>query len=185
MNLPNKLTVVRMVLIPVFAALFLIKAIPCNYIISAVVFAAACFTDYLDGHIARKNNLVTTLGSFLDPIADKLLVSTALILLLTVDFMPVTVTAICVALIIARELAISAFRQVAAKSGVVMSADYFGKIKTVFQDFAILILLVSFNLSGTFFNVVWWIGFVLLLIATVLTVLSAINYLVKNKAVLK
>ena len=110
MNLPNKLTISRVIMIPIFVALFFIDAIPYHFALSAVVFALACVTDFLDGHIARKYNLVTNLGKFLDPIADKILVSTALIIMLVpvggVTLLPFYAS-IAVALILARELMIS------------------------------------------------------------------------------
>lgn len=187
MNLPNKLTILRLILIPFFVACFFIKSIPYNYIIATVIFCAAAFTDFLDGYIARKYNLVTNLGKFLDPIADKVLVSTALIVLITVPYvMPKIMGAICVSIIIARELMISAFRQIAATKNIVMAADRVGKIKTVFQDLAIIILLFTCQIKDVYiFDIFCYIGLTLLLIATLLTIISAINYIVKNIDVLK
>ncbi len=184
MNLPNKLTVLRIVLIPVFTAIFFIDAIPYNYLISAVIFALAAFTDFLDGYIARKYNLVTNLGKFLDPIADKVLVSTALIIMLVKGSIMPWYGAIAVAVILARELIISGFRMVAASKGVVLAADKSGKIKTVFQDFAILVLLAGASFAGLY-SVVNIIGLSLLAIATLLTIVSGIEYIVKNPTVLK
>ena len=183
MNLPNKLSVLRLILIPVFAAFFYLTAVPCNYVIATVIFIVASCTDFLDGYIARKYHLVTNLGKFLDPIADKVLVSTALILVAgTIVLFPV-VGVISVAVILARELIISGFRQVAAKTGFVMAADKIGKVKTTFQDVAIVALLLSLQ-----FQTAEWLyvtGNVLLLIATVLTIVSGVHYIVKNRAVLK
>ncbi len=187
MNLPNKLTLIRVFLIPVFGVFFFVTAIPFNYVISAVIFCLAAFTDFLDGYIARKYNLVTNLGKFLDPIADKLLVSTALIFLVTVPgaMMPV-VGAICVAIILARELMISAFRQIAAAQNIIMAADMSGKIKTVFQDIAIIILLVCCQFIDTAaYPYLYWTGMGLIIIATILSIVSAVNYIVKNRQVLK
>ncbi len=184
MNLPNKLSVLRLILIPVFTAVFFIEAIPYNYLISGVIFAIAAFTDFLDGYIARKYNLVTNLGKFLDPIADKVLVSTALIVMLVVDSIMPNYGAIAVAVILARELIISGFRMVAASKGVVLAADKSGKIKTVFQDVAILVLLVGASFAGLY-SIVNIIGLSLLGIATVLTIVSGIEYIVKNPTVLK
>ncbi len=184
MNLPNKLSVLRLILIPVFTAVFFIEAIPYNYLISGVIFAIAAFTDFLDGYIARKYNLVTNLGKFLDPIADKVLVSTALIVMLVVDSIMPSYGAIAVAVILARELIISGFRMVAASKGVVLAADKSGKIKTVFQDVAILVLLVGASFAGLY-SIVNIIGLSLLGIATVLTIVSGIEYVVKNPTVLK
>ena len=128
MNLPNKLTILRIVMIPIFVVCFYVTAIPVNFVISAVIFALAAAPDFLDGYIARKYNLVTDFGKFLDPIADKVLVSTALIVLLGV--LP-WYSAIMVALIMARELIVSGFRLVAAGKGMVIAADKSGKIKTL------------------------------------------------------
>lgn len=187
MNLPNKLTLLRICLIPVFAVLFFVKAIPLNYVFATIVFCLAAFTDFLDGYFARKLGLVTNLGKFLDPIADKVLVSTAMILLLTVpEVLPPVIGAICVSVILARELMISAFRQIAATQNVVMAADMTGKIKTCFQDVALIVMLVSCQFVGKgFFVYFFYAGLSLLVIATLLTIISAINYIVKNKAVLK
>lgn len=186
MNLPNKLTVLRLILIPVFAAVFYISAIPYNFLISAVIFAAAAFTDFLDGHIARKYNLVTDLGKFLDPIADKVLVSTALIIML----LPLNAVilpwyaAIFVAVILARELIISGFRMVAASKSVVLAADKAGKIKTFVQDVAILVLLVGASLDAGLYSVTNIVGISLLGLATLLTIISGAECLIKNRAVL-
>ncbi len=191
MNLPNKLTISRIILVPVFTALFFITAIPCNYVFSAVVFAIAAFTDFLDGYIARKYNIVTNLGKFLDPIADKALVSTALIILITspmammgvgVDF---TVAFSCsVALILIRELGISGFRMVAASRNLVLAADKIGKAKTFVTDFAIVFMLVALDLTGLEFDIVMYVGYGLFAIGTILTIVSGVNYIVKNKQVL-
>jgi len=191
MNLPNKLTISRIILVPVFTALFFITAIPCNYVFSAVIFAIAAFTDFLDGYIARKYNIVTNLGKFLDPIADKALVSTALIILITspvammgtgVDF---TIAFSCsVALILIRELGISGFRMVAASRNLVLAADKIGKAKTFVTDFAIVFMLVALDLSGLAFDIVMYVGYGLFAIGTILTIVSGVNYIVKNKQVL-
>ena len=197
MNLPNKITLVRIFMIPVFVAVFFLDGIlPYNYVIATTIFALAACTDFIDGYIARKYKLVTNLGKFLDPIADKVLVSTAMLLLLTLQgtlfgafgelskglYIAVAI-AICV--IMARELIISAFRQIAATSGVVMAADMLGKYKTTFQDVSLVVLMVAADLTGKAQLIVAWIGLALFAIATILTVWSGISYVVKNKAVLK
>lgn len=188
MNLPNKLTILRLIMIPIFVAVFYITAIPYNYVISAVIFMLAALTDFLDGYIARKYNLVTNLGKFLDPIADKVLVSTALIVMLCPALMERVILpyyfAIAVAIILARELIVSGFRMVAASKGAVIAADWSGKIKTFVQDVAIVVLLVSADLSAelNFVNVV---GLVLLGVATLLTIVSGVECIVKNRNVLK
>lgn len=181
MNLPNKLTILRIVMIPVFMAFFFLTMIPYNYFIAAIVFVLAAATDFLDGYIARKYHLVTNLGKFLDPIADKVLVSTALILMLTVDEILPPLFSIAVAVILARELIVSGFRMVAASRGLVLAADKIGKVKTVFQDLAIFVLLAGYD----FFSACAPAGLVLLVIAAVLTIWSGVSYIVKNREVLK
>jgi CDP-diacylglycerol--glycerol-3-phosphate 3-phosphatidyltransferase len=183
-------------MIPVFVLVFFLDGVlPYNYVISAVLFALAACTDFIDGHIARSRGLVTNLGKFLDPIADKVLVSTAMILLLTLGNVFTVMgswasglyitTAVCICVIMARELIISAFRQVAAANGVVMAAEKLGKYKTTFQDIAIFVLIFAGDFSGKAGLVFASIGFVLFAVATVLTVWSGISYVVKNKQVLK
>ena len=195
MNLPNKITLTRIFMIPVFVAIFFLDGIlPYNYAIAAVVFALAAFTDFIDGYIARKYKLVTNLGKFLDPIADKVLVSTAMMLLLTMPWMfwhknmndALYITyAVCVCVIMARELIISAFRQIAATNGLVLAAEKLGKYKTACQDVSIVVFLVAADLTGTAFNVIFGVACVLFALATILTVWSGISYVVKNKQVLK
>lgn len=187
MNLPNKLTILRIVMIPVFVAVFFISAIPYNFIISAVIFALAAATDFLDGYIARKYNLVTNLGKFLDPIADKVLVSTALIIMLVpiggVLIMPYYAS-IAVAIILARELIVSGFRIVAASKNVIMAADQAGKWKTFITDIAILVLLIGADVNPEMYSVMNIVGLALLGVATVLTIISGVECMVKNRAVL-
>ncbi len=187
MNLPNKLSIIRICMIPVFVAFFYLPQIPFNYLISAIIFVLAAATDFLDGYIARKYNMVTNLGKFLDPIADKVLVSTALIVLLTLPNVLNAYYAIAVSIILGRELIVSGFRTVAASRGLVLAADKVGKVKTFFQDVAIAVLLVS---AENFFPQMAYCplaiaGQILLIIATLLTIISGINYIVKNKHVLK
>ena len=197
MNLPNKITLTRIFMIPVFVAVFFLDGIlPYNYIIAAAVFALAACTDFIDGYIARKYKLVTNLGKFLDPIADKVLVSTAMLVLLTLQVNLFGIfgdlsnslyiaMAVCICVIMARELIISAFRQIAATSGVVMAADMLGKYKTTFQDVSLVVLMVAVDLTGKTQLILAWVGLALFAIATILTVWSGISYVVKNKAVLK
>ncbi len=185
MNLPNKLTILRILMIPVFVALYYIAAVP--FSVSAGVFALAAFTDFLDGYIARKYKLVTDLGKFLDPIADKVLVSSALIIMLVpvggVYLLP-DYAGIAVAIILARELVVSGFRMVAASKGMVIAADKSGKIKTFVTDIAIVALLVGADISGLY-GVANLIGLALLGVATILTIISGVECVVKNKAVLQ
>ena len=197
MNLPNKISLTRICMIPVFIAVFFLDGVlPYNYAIAAAIFAVAACTDFIDGHIARSRGLVTNLGKFLDPIADKVLVSAAMILLLTMQgnlFFPLgqsaegiyIATAVCICLILARELIISAFRQIAATNGVVMAAEKLGKYKTACQDVAITVLIAAVDVPGKAGEIVAWIGLGLFALATVLTVWSGISYVVKHKHVLK
>ncbi len=193
MNLPNKITLTRIFMIPVFVAIFYLTVIPCNYLIAGVIFLVAALTDALDGHIARSRNLVTNLGKFLDPIADKVLVSTAFIVLLTrpqaftlLGGWGMIVAGVLVALILARELIVSGFRMIAAGQNIVLAADKLGKIKTTFQDAAIALVLASMSfLTSTAGQVVAYIGLVCFVMCAVLTVVSGVNYIVKNRQVLK
>ena len=188
MNLPNKLSLIRIFMIPVFVLFFFLNALPYNEVYAAAIFAVAAITDLLDGYIARKYGLVTNLGKFLDPIADKVLVSTAFVLMLTnheIFGAFYVAGAVCVCLILARELIISAFRQIAAANGVVLAADMLGKFKTNFQDYCVVVLIASAAFAGTAQTVLNIIGLVLFVIAVILTVISGISYIVKNPDVLK
>ena len=197
MNLPNKLTIARKIMIPVFILFFYLNFAG-HYFVALAVFAIASFTDLLDGRIARRYNLVTNLGKFLDPIADKVLVSSALIVILTVPsyftaFLggwAMIVGGCCVVVIFARELIVSGFRMVAADAGIVIAADKIGKFKTVAQDISIIMLLLFGGFYEIFgdavgVQVVNYIGLIMLAAAAILTVISGINYIVKNIAVLK
>lgn len=196
MNLPNKLTISRMVMIPLFVLFFYLD-FTAHFFVALAVFAAASLTDLFDGKIARKYGLVTNLGKFLDPIADKVLVSTAFILFLTAPWVfggflggwAVIVAGCGVALILAREIIISGFRMVAADAGVVIAADKFGKYKTVFQDASVVVLLISAGVTelttGVAAQAVNYVGLILFAAAIVLTVLSGVNYIVKNIGILK
>ena len=187
MNLPNKITLIRIAMIPVFVLFYYLTAVPYHFLISAIIFALAAFTDFLDGYIARKYSLVTDLGKFLDPIADKVLVSTALIVMLVpvgnVLVLP-AYASIAVAIILARELVVSGFRMVAASKGAVIAADKSGKIKTLFQDVAIFVLLVGAQFMPETYSVINIVGLVLLGIATLLTIVSGTECIVKNRKVL-
>ncbi len=197
MNLPNKITLTRIFMIPVFIAIFFLDGVlPFAYGIAAILFALAACTDFVDGYIARKNNLVTNLGKFLDPIADKVLVSTAMLLILTMKnhlfdgilgagkWLYIAV-AVCVCVIMARELIISAFRQIAATRELVLAADKLGKIKTVFQDVSIFVIIFAAGFNGSAGEILAYIGLGLFAVATILTVWSGISYVVKNRQVLK
>lgn len=196
MNLPNKITLSRICLIPVFAVVFFLDMIPYNYFIAGVIFTVAACTDFVDGHIARARGLVTNLGKFLDPIADKVLVAAAFIFLLvrqetlTVlwqgDWVLVY-AGVCVAVILARELIVSGFRMVAASAGLVLAADKVGKVKTTFQDISIAMLLFGADFFGIALasRILNGIGIVSLGVATALTIWSGVSYIVRNRAVFK
>ena len=196
MNLPNKLTILRMILIPVFIAFFYVPFTG-HYFVALGVFAIASLTDLLDGKIARKYSLVTNLGKFLDPIADKVLVLSALVVLLTVPgtlcaglgYWVMIACGCGVAVILAREIIVSGFRMVAASAGKVIAADMFGKYRTVTQDIALVVLLFGAGLceltGALYAKIVMYVGLAFLALAVVLTVISGINYLVRNREVLK
>lgn len=183
MNLPNKLTVMRMILIPFFVFFMLAPYFESygNYI-AVAIFIIASLTDMLDGKIARKYNLVTNFGKFMDPLADKMLVSSAFICLVAQN----KIAAWIVIVIIAREFVISGFRLVASDSGVVIAASYWGKFKTNFQMFAIILLML--NLGENFPAYAGGIHIaeqILIYIALILTIVSLVDYLAKNIDVLK
>ena len=146
MNLPNKLTLMRVLLIPVFLVFFLIPAIPCHYLLAMLVFILASVTDALDGHLARKHNLVTNFGKFLDPLADKVLVMTALACFVDNQMIGV----IPFLIIMMREFMVSGLRLVAANSGTVIAAGFWGKLKTAFTMVTIIAILVYLSFSGDF-----------------------------------
>ncbi|MBE5953612.1 MAG: CDP-diacylglycerol--glycerol-3-phosphate 3-phosphatidyltransferase [Lachnospiraceae bacterium] len=175
MNLPNKLTVLRVILIPFFLVALMVDAIPYGKWIAVGIFIIASLTDMLDGKIARKYNLITNFGKFMDPLADKLLVCSAMIALIELDRIPAWI----VIIIIAREFIISGFRLVASDNGIVIAAGWWGKVKTVVQ--MVMIIFVMCDLGG---SVVAVIENVLIYAALALTVISLIDYLVKNKGVL-
>ena len=172
MNLPNKLTILRMIMIPVFLVVLYIPGLGmAGNIAAAAIFILASITDFLDGKIARKYNLVTNFGKFMDPLADKLLVCSALIALVDFD----KVAAWIVIIIIAREFIISGFRLIAADNGVVIAASYWGKFKTTFQ--MIMIILLVLDLPFKYMNI---ISVAVVYIALALTVISLIDYIAKN-----
>lgn len=182
MNLPNKLTLLRIILVPVFIAFFYIRMPWWNYY-AAFVFVGASLTDLFDGKIARKRDIVTNFGKLIDPMADKLLVCSALILLTAIGW----VHEVLVIIMIAREFVVSALRMVAAAEGKVLAADSWGKAKTVVQIVAVVFVLLR---EGVFAvigleTVLVVCGDVLMIAGAVLSVISCIGYYVKNKAVLK
>ena len=189
MNLANKLTMLRMFLVPVFLIFISVKGIPYGSIVATLVFIIASITDQLDGYIARSRNQVTNFGKFMDPLADKLLVTAALVALVGLNLTP----AWAVVIILAREFAVSGLRTLAASGGVVIAASWWGKIKTVTQIIAILLLLIKVNIGeslsavefvsnngflNTFFA---YVPEVIMFVAVLITIISGIDYFVKNK----
>ena len=173
MNLPNKLTVLRIIMVPFFV-FFMLTDVggAANKWIALAIFAVASLTDLLDGKIARKYNLVTNFGKFMDPLADKLLVSAAMICMIELGMLPAWV----VIIIISREFIITGFRLIAAEGGLVIAASWWGKIKTVTQMAMIILMLLGVNKV---------IGTILVVLATIFTVVSGVDYIVKNISVLK
>ncbi len=185
MNLPNKLTVFRVLLIPVFLIILLcpdswgIDNYLKRYIAVGIFILASC-TDAVDGYIARKYNLITNFGKFMDPLADKLLVASAMIAMIGLPDAAVPMPSWVVVIVIAREFIITGFRLVAAEKKIVIAAGFWGKIKTVTQMVMITVLLLNFD--GTFFI---WAGYILLGLSVLFTVISAADYIIKNLGVFK
>ena len=175
MNLPNKLTILRVIMIPFFVAALLYDggADQNMRYVAAALFIIASLTDMLDGKIARKYNLVTNFGKFMDPLADKLLVCSALICMIELRELP----AWMVIIIISREFIISGFRLVASDNGVVIAASYWGKFKTTFQMIGVVLLIFNIPTLSTLTTIIVWI-------ALALTVISLVDYIVKNVGVL-
>ena len=184
MNLPNKLTILRIVMVPFFVFFLLADFVPHRYLFALLLFCAASYTDHLDGKIARRDNLITNFGKLMDPLADKILVMSALICLVKLDL----ASAVCVILIMLREFAVTSVRLLAVEQGRVIAANNWGKAKTVSQMVAIIAIL--------FFQYLWGFlpqllpgftltGQVLIWIATLLAVLSGIIYFKDNADVLK
>ena len=189
MNLANKLTMIRIFLVPVFLIFITVEDIPYGSIIATVVFIIASLTDQLDGHIARSRNQITNFGKFMDPLADKLLVTAALVSLVELNLVP----GWAVVVILAREFAVSGLRTLAASEGLVIAASWWGKIKTVTQMIAILLLLIKVNINSSVSainfanNNSFLSGFfayvpeTMMFIAVLITIISGIDYFVKNK----
>ena len=196
MNLPNKLTLSRIILIPFFIAAFY-APFTCHYFAALGIFAIASITDFFDGKIARKRNLVTDLGKFLDPIADKVLVTSAIVVMVADpnanvftsvlgNMLGLMLGGIGVVIIIARELVVSSLRMMAAKQGKVLAAEYIGKVKTFFTDVTLVVVLLASGLyefsdtAGRITAIIALVGFG---ISVLLTIISGVSYLVKNKEV--
>ena len=175
MNTPNKLTLLRVIMIPFFVVFMLVPiAGPHTKWISLALFIVASLTDALDGYLARRDNLVTNFGKFMDPLADKLLVCSALICLIELDKIPSWV----VIIIIAREFIISGFRLIASDNGIVIAASYWGKAKTISQ--MVMIILLTADLGSVFGT----LEQIFIYLSLALTVVSLIDYLLKNRSVL-
>ncbi len=175
MNLPNKLTILRVILIPFFVLSLLLFGGEKQMLryLAAAIFIVASLTDMLDGKIARKYNLVTNFGKFMDPLADKLLVCSALICLVELKQLP----AWMVIVIVSREFIISGFRLVAAEQGIVIAASYWGKFKTTFQMIAVILMIVNLPVLSLLTTLCTWI-------ALILTIISLVDYIAKNHKVL-
>ena len=176
MNTPNKLTVARMIMVP-FLVVFLLTGWggEANRYISLILFVAASITDWFDGYLARKNHLVTNFGKFMDPLADKLLVCSAMICMIELGRLP----AWFVIIIIGREFIISGFRLIAAENGIVIAANYWGKFKTVSQMIMIILLILYFDLS-----VFVILEQIFIWLSLALTVISLMTYIWQNRSVL-
>ena len=174
MNLPNKLTLFRVILIPVFVVFMLVSVMgDTDKWIALAIFIIASLTDLLDGKIARKYNLITDFGKFMDPLADKLLVCSAMICLVSLGRIPAWI----VIVIIAREFIISGFRLIAADNGRVIAASYWGKFKTTFQMVMVILMIADIPQLYILTQIIMYV-------ALVLTVISLVDYLVKNKDVM-
>lgn len=181
MTIPTKITMVRLVMIPFVILCYCLQSLnEYLFILTSALFLIASMTDYLDGHIARKYNMVSDLGKLLDPIADKVLVAAGLFIVIDGGYIPVNYFAlICTTIIIAREFMIGVIRQMAALKKVVLAADKLGKIKTATTMFALTFLLLSAN-DNIVFVVFRYAGTVLFALATLFTLISGLNYLIKN-----
>lgn len=175
MNLPNKLTVFRVILVPFFVAFLLLsKSAESMKWIALILFIAASLTDLLDGKIARKYNLVTTFGKFMDPLADKILTISGMICLIELGRIPSWI----VVIIVAREFIISGFRLIATEHGIVIAANYWGKWKTTFQMIMIILMIANLPSLAMVTNIVMWI-------ALALTIISLVTYIQQNMDVVR
>ncbi len=175
MNLPNKITIGRVLMIPLYLIFMLLPQIPNGRYIAGVIFTLAAITDSIDGYIARKNNLITNFGKFMDPLADKLLVCSALICFVEFNQIPSWIAII----IISREFIISGFRTLASDSGVVLAAGWWGKVKTTVQ--IIMSVMLTVNLDYTFMNI---LEVIFIYLALALTIISMMDYLIKNSKII-
>ncbi len=185
MNLPNKLTLIRIAMVPFFVAALLMESIPHRFLWAMIIFIVASITDMLDGNIARSRGLVTDFGKLMDPLADKILVISALVCFNSLGLLSAVVTIITVA----REFLVTSLRLVAATSGKVIAADKLGKAKTVTQDIAVPLImfrmaLAEFGVAGGLLSALDILNLALVITMTVLTVWSGANYLWKNREII-
>lgn len=192
MNLPNKLTLLRILLVPLFLLFITVKNIPYGTFMATFIFIIASITDQLDGHIARSRNQITTFGKFMDPLADKLLVTSALIALVELKIIPGWAAVI----IIAREFAVSGLRTIAAAEGKVIAASMWGKVKTVTQIIAIITALLRVNIESSetllayfsnnnfMMSMIRFLPNMIMLLAIIITIISGVDYFVKNKKII-
>lgn len=178
MNVPNQLTILRVIMVPIFVVAIMATVLPGNNYIAAGIFILACITDFFDGYLARKYNLVTNFGKFLDPLADKLLVCAALVSFLVVEGNPMPAWVVIV--IISREFIISGFRLVAVDNNVVIAASYWAKVKTFTQMIMCIVLILNFDTP--LINGIEWF---LIYASVAFTVISLVDYIVKNRSVLQ
>lgn len=202
MNTPNKITLSRLLLLPIIIFFYIADFIPYGRLVATIVFIIACLTDFLDGYLARKNNQVTDLGKFFDSIADKVLIMTGMILIVSVPVQGYTTVfcptewlgVVCIIIMLAREFIISALRQVAASKGIVLAADKGGKIKATVQYVSVtLYMAFGFVLTDIIpeitesndkaLSIVKFILMVILIVATILTIYSGASYLIRNRKV--
>lgn len=179
MNTPNKLTVFRVVLMPIYMAVMLLDSIPYNYIYAFVLFAIASLTDLIDGHLARKNKQITDFGKFLDPLADKILTTSALLCLMQLDLCSIWV----VMIVLTREFLVTSIRLIASGNGKVIAANMWGKVKTFVQmvSMTLILFLLALDQFGVMGNFpLHNLSHVLMWITAVFTVVSGIKYLADN-----
>ncbi|AGK97461.1 CDP-diacylglycerol--glycerol-3-phosphate 3-phosphatidyltransferase [Clostridium pasteurianum] len=191
MNLANKLTVIRIILVPVFLIFITVKGIPYGRSIATTVFIIAALTDKLDGYIARSRNQITRFGKLMDPLADKLLVSAALVSLVEFHILNSWIAII----IIAREFAVTGLRSIAAAEGIVLAASWWGKIKTVIQIVAIVCALINLNIRHINFlhnyfpvdlvSLFEYLTNITMFLAVIITVISGTDYFVKNREIIR
>ncbi|MEG2295444.1 MAG: CDP-diacylglycerol--glycerol-3-phosphate 3-phosphatidyltransferase [Oscillospiraceae bacterium] len=183
MNVPNQLTLVRILLIPFFIMILLMPSIPFHYLIALIIFILASFTDFLDGYLARKHSLITDFGKLMDPLADKLLVTAALICFVELGL----VSSVAVIIIISREFLVTSIRLIAAGKGNVLAADKWGKYKTVLQMVTIIVILLGEHLKFVQVIPVEYslrsVYNLFIYMTVFLTLSSGINYIIKNKEI--